>query len=44
MKEIDKMKNKGGWFKGLTPRLIKKPLANTLTFLLFELFEEVKDK
>jgi len=25
----------GGWFRGLAPRIIKKPLANTLTFLFF---------
>jgi hypothetical protein len=25
----------GDWFKGLAPRLIKKPFANTLTFLIF---------
>lgn len=27
----------GGWFKGLTPRLFKKPLSNTITFYMFEL-------
>jgi hypothetical protein len=26
---------KGGWTKGILPRLIKKPIANTLTFLMF---------
>lgn len=29
------MREGGGWLKGLAPRLIKKPLANTLTFLMF---------
>ena len=28
----------GGWFRGLAPRLIKKPIANMLTFLFFEIF------
>ena len=28
----------GGWFRGLAPRLIKKPVANMLTFLFFEVF------
>lgn len=27
----------GGWFQGLTPRLFKKPLGNTITFIIFEL-------
>lgn len=30
------MTRHGGWFKGLAPRLIKKPLSNALTFALFE--------
>jgi hypothetical protein len=34
------MKKSGGWAKGLAPRLIKKPIANTLTFLIFEIMEE----
>ena len=25
----------GEWLKGLTPRLFKKPLANTMTFYFF---------
>lgn len=28
----------GGWFRGLAPRIVKKPLANMLTFLFFEIF------
>lgn len=27
-----------GYFKGLAPRLVRKPLANALTFTFFELF------
>lgn len=34
-REINLLRSNGEWFKGLTPRLIKKPLANTLTFLMF---------
>jgi hypothetical protein len=33
----------GGWGKGLAPRLVKKPIANTLTFLMFEIMEEIKE-
>jgi len=29
------MMRKGGWANGLAPRLVKKPIANTLTFLMF---------
>jgi hypothetical protein len=36
------MVRKGGWTNGLAPRLIKKPIANTLTFLMFEILEDVK--
>lgn len=36
------MKERGGWAKGLAPRLIKKPVANTLTFLIFEIMEDFK--
>jgi hypothetical protein len=32
------------WFKGVAPRLLKKPLSNTMTFLFFELIEEGKRK
>ncbi len=34
-REIRMLIKSGEWMKGLAPRLIKKPLANTLTFLLF---------
>ena len=27
-----------GYFRGLTPRILKKPLINTLTFVMFEVF------
>jgi hypothetical protein len=33
--ELKKMRQRGGWAKGLAPRLFKKPIANTLTFLIF---------
>lgn len=29
------MKESGDWMRGLAPRLIKKPIANTLTFVIF---------
>lgn len=40
MRELKMLHQNGDWFKGLTPRLLKKPLANTITFLMFELIEE----
>jgi hypothetical protein len=40
--ELKKLKSKGGWTNGLAPRLIKKPIANTLTFLMFEILEDSK--
>jgi hypothetical protein len=33
--ELRKLGREGGWAKGLAPRLVKKPIANTLTFLMF---------
>lgn len=42
--ELKKLQKSGEWFKGMTPRLLKKPLANTLTFLTFELIEEIGAK
>jgi hypothetical protein len=41
--ELRKLRREGGWVKGLAPRLIKKPIANTLTFLIFEIMEELKE-
>lgn len=38
-KEIRRFSREGGWFKGLTPRILKKPLSNTVTFYMFELIE-----
>jgi hypothetical protein len=35
LKELIRMKKSGDWMRGLAPRLIKKPVANTLTFLIF---------
>ncbi len=40
MNELRKMVREGELFKGLTPRLLKKPLGNTITFWLFEMLEE----
>lgn len=37
--ELKRLRKEGGWFVGLAPRLIKKPVANMLTFMLFEIFE-----
>jgi hypothetical protein len=42
VKEIQVFARDGGYFKGLAPRLMKKPLYNTLTFYLFEFIEERK--
>jgi hypothetical protein len=42
--ELRRLKKEGGWTKGLAPRLIKKPIANTLTFLMFEIMEEFEEK
>jgi hypothetical protein len=41
--ELQRLRREGGWAKGLAPRLIKKPTANTLTFLIFEIMEELKE-
>lgn len=41
--ELKKMVKEGGWIRGLAPRLVKKPIANTLTFLMFEIMEELRD-
>lgn len=38
LKNIYKNEGLKGYFRGLTPRLIKKPLVNTLTFVMFEIF------
>jgi len=40
---LKKLMREGGWGKGLAPRLVKKPIANTLTFLMFEIMEEYKE-
>ena len=37
MKEIKSLVKSGDWMKGVAPRLIKKPIANTLTFVIFEI-------
>ena len=37
---LRRLREEGGWFVGLAPRLIKKPIANMLTFLLFEILED----
>ena len=34
------LKRSGDWMRGLAPRLIKKPIANTLTFMIFEVIDE----
>lgn len=40
MKQLVELSKKGHLFDGVTPRLVKKPLANTISFLLFEYMEE----
>lgn len=44
LKELIELKRSGDWMRGLAPRLIKKPMANTLTFIIFELIDEAQDK
>lgn len=44
LREIKMLHRSGEWLKGLTPRLLKKPMANTITFLMFELIEELNAK
>ena len=36
VKEINRKEGLGGFMKGVTPRLAKKPLINATTFLVFE--------
>jgi hypothetical protein len=38
IKNIYQSEGLAGYARGLTPRLIKKPLVNTLTFVMFEVF------
>ena len=38
--ELKKLAREGGWVRGLAPRLVKKPIANSLTFLMFEIMED----
>ena len=35
LREMRILRESGDWLKGLTPRLLKKPIANTTTFLMF---------
>ena len=42
VREIKSLMRTGEWFKGVVPRLFKKPFANTLTFVIFEIIEEHK--
>ena len=42
--QLQRLRSEGGWIKGLAPRLIRKPLANTLTFLMFKIIEDFKEK
>jgi hypothetical protein len=37
-----KLTKEGRLFDGVAPRLVKKPLANTLAFLLFEYMEKLQ--
>ena len=43
-KQLLNLGREGELLKGVTPRLIKKPLANTMTFLLFEAMENTQNK
>lgn len=43
-KQLVELTKKGHLFDGVTPRLVKKPLANTISFLLFEYMEESAKK
>lgn len=47
MKELKSIyRNEGpqGWFKGLFPRLIRKPITNALTFFIFEILNKRHNK
>ena len=44
LQQFKKMSQSGGWGKGLAPRLFKKPIANTLTFLMFENLEDSREE
>lgn len=38
-KQLEMLVRSGNTFRGVAPRLIKKPLTNTLAFLMFEMME-----
>ena len=44
LKELIELNRSGDWMRGLAPRLLKNPIANTLTFIIFELIDEAQAK
>ena len=42
LKELIELKRSGDWMRGLAPRLIKKPIANTLVFFIYEIIDGVQ--
>lgn len=44
IKQLNKLNKQGKLFDGVAPRLVKKPLANTLAFLLFEYMESIQEQ
>lgn len=40
VRELKRLAREKELFSGLAPRLVKKPLVNTMTFYLFEMFED----
>ena len=44
LKDLIELKRSGDWMRGLAPRLIKKPIANTLVFLIFDVIDNVQGK
>lgn len=44
LKQLGVLVKGGEAFRGVTPRLIKKPLTNTMAFLMFEMMEDRHNK
>lgn len=44
MRKIYKQEGAGGFMKGLLPRLMRKPLSNSITFVVFETFHKLVNR
>lgn len=44
LRQVGKLWKEGKLFNGVAPRLVKKPMSNTLAFLLFEHLESKTNK